>query len=43
MGSIVAQASSDSIGCRFVVNGAGKAETNSHDADVCTVCRVKAA
>jgi Mycobacterium membrane protein len=43
MGSIVAQGSSDSIGCRFVVNGAGKAETNSPDADVCTVCPMKAA
>ena len=43
MGSIVAQGSSDSIGCRVVVNGAGKAETNSHDTDACTVCLVKAA
>lgn len=43
MGSIVAQSSSDSIRRRFVVNGAGKAETNSHDADICTVCLMKAA
>jgi Mycobacterium membrane protein len=43
VGSIVAQGSSDSIGCRFVVNDAGKAETNSHDAAVCTVCLIKAA
>ncbi|MGO9153896.1 MmpS family transport accessory protein [Mycobacterium sp.] len=43
MGSIVAEGSSDSIGCRFVVNGAGKAETNSHDADACPVRLVKSA
>jgi Mycobacterium membrane protein len=43
MGSIVAQGSSGSIGCRFVVNGAGRPETNSHEADAYTACRVKAA
>jgi hypothetical protein len=43
MGSIVAQGSSGSVGYRFVVKGAGKAETNSHDADACIVCLVKAA
>ncbi len=43
MGSIVAQGDSDSIGCRFVVDGVVKAETIAHEVDAPAVCPVKAA
>ncbi len=43
MGSIVAQRDSDSIGCRFVVDGVIKAETIAHEVDACAVCLLKAA
>ena len=43
MGSIVARGASDSIGCRFVVNGVVKAETLAHEVDGSTVCLLKAA
>jgi hypothetical protein len=39
----VAQDDSDSIGCRFVVDGVVKAETIAHEANASTVCLLKAA
>jgi hypothetical protein len=38
----VAQGDSDSIGCRFVVDRAVKAETIAHQMDAATVCVLKA-
>jgi Mycobacterium membrane protein len=43
VGSIVAWGASDSIGCRFVVNGVVKAGTIAREVDVTTVCPLKAA
>ena len=43
MGSIVAQGDSDSIGCRFVVDGVVKAQSIAHEVDAYTVCLLKAA
>ncbi len=43
MGSIVAQGDSDSVGCRFVVDGVVKAATIAHEVDTPTVCLLKAA
>ena len=42
MGSIVAQGDSDSIGCRFVVDGVVKA-ARSHEVYAFTFCVLKAA
>ena len=43
MGSIVAQGDSDSIGCRFVVDGVVEAATIAHEVNAPTVCVLKAA
>jgi Mycobacterium membrane protein len=43
VGSIVAQGDSDSIGCRFVVDGVVKAQSFAHEVNVPTVCLLKAA
>ena len=44
MGSIVAQGDSDSIGCRFVVDGVVKAEKIvHHEVSSYTFCTIKAA
>ena len=43
MGSKVAQGDSDSIGCRFVVDGVVKAQSIAHEVDASTVCLLKAA
>jgi len=43
VGSIVAQVDSDSIGCRFVLDGVVKAETIAHEVDASAVCLLKAA
>jgi hypothetical protein len=43
VGSIVALGDSDSIGCRFVVDGVVKAETIAYEVDASTVCLLKAA
>ena len=39
----MAQGDSDSIGCRFVVDGAVKAETIAREVDASTICLLKAA
>jgi hypothetical protein len=41
--STVAQGDSDSIGCRFVVDGVVNAETIALEVDASTVCPLKAA
>ncbi len=43
VGSIVAQADSDSSDCRFEVHGLVNAETISREVDAFTVCSLKAA
>ena len=42
VGSIVAQGDSESIGCRFVVDGVVKAETIAHEVGASTVCPMQA-